>query len=302
MFSTWKQRLVLGVYIFLVLSIPIGSYLVSQQTQTKSKASEGLQTLGSSPSAIIGASGSASPRDEIRNLLLSSPTPSPSPSTTNPTSTASPSSAISFGPTLNFKLSLEGRPTNKQSGKVFVGINEGVISGKQSTYLLSFTVDLLDSGSYEGISLAGLDSGKQYTAYIKSASQIATSSAFIMSPGITALNSNKTISLLTGDLNEDNVINDADYTIAKAAYGTQTGGINWNPNVDFNLDGIVNNGDLYYILKNMLKIGVSGPWISSASAQLKTTPNTGAAKDELIPQLAPDGQHGYWIWVPKNNP
>ncbi len=290
MFSTWKQRAALGLYIFLLLSIPIGSYLVSRQTQTRSRASEETDKI---VNRIEDASPSGSARDKIRDLLLSSPSASPSPSSTP---SATPTTAVSFGPTLNFELALEGRPTNppKQSGKVFIGITKGLTLGKQSTYLLSFTVDLPDTGQYEGLSLAGLDAGTQYTAYLKPSAQIATSSAFVMSPGITALNSNKTIALLTGDLNQDNVIDKSDYNIALAAYGTRTGGINWNPAVDFNLDGVVNNYDLAYIVKNMAKVGVSGPWISSPSAQIK-----GGPEDKLIPQEAPNGQSGYWIWVSK---
>lgn len=295
MFSTWKQRIALGIYLFLVLSIPLGSYLVSQRTQVKSKAFEETDKI---VNKVSDATPSGSARDKIRDLLLSSSSsasPSPSPSVT-------PTTAISFGPTLNFKLTLEGRPTNpsKQAGKVFIGITKGLALGKQSTYLLSFTIDLPDAGEYEGLSLAGLDAGSQYTAYIKPTAQIATSSAFVMSPGITALNSNRTISLLTGDLNQDNVIDQADYNIALAAYGTHTEGINWNPTADFNLDGVVNNYDLAYIVKNIQKVGVSGPWISSRSAELKSSQSIGGADDQLIPQLAPDGQSGYWIWVPKN--
>lgn len=311
MFSTWKQRLLLGIYIFLILSIPIGSYLASQQTNTKSKASEDLTKIQKSSSDSALASKSASPRDEIRNLLLSSPSPSPISDTSNSAQpsaspSASPVSAVSFGPTLNFKLSLEGRPANKQSSKVFVGITEGVTSGKQSEYLLSFTVDLPDNGSFEGLSIAGLDTGKQYTAYLKPTAQIATSSAFIMSPSITALNGGKTITLLTGDLNEDNVIDDKDYDICKAAFGTSPNKANWNPTADFNLDNTVNNSDLSYVRNNMKKTGESGPWVSSPSASLKNPmQNVGSPASQIIidektiPQNAPDGKEGYWIWIPK---
>lgn len=299
MFSTWKQKALLGVYIFLILSIPIGSYLVSQRTQTNSKASEG----GKIQTPITGKQGtpSGSARDQIRDLLLSTPSASAKPSASS-TPSATPTTALTFGPTMNFKLNLQGRPNNKQASKVFIGISEGVTTGKQTTYQLSFTVDLPDNGVYEGLSLAGLTPGSQYTAFIKPTAQIATSSAFIMSPGITALNSNTVIYLLSGDLNEDNVINSADYNIAKAAYNTTPQTVNWNPTADLNKDNIVNNWDIAYILNNMDTPGASGPWISSPSAQL-TTPaqNVGSVKDELIPQTAPDGTKGYWIWVPKDN-
>lgn len=299
MFSTWKQRALLGVYIFLILSIPIGAYLVSQQTQTKSKASEEAKIQ----TPITGKQGtqSASARDQIRDLLLSSPSASASPSA-SPAST--PTTALTFGPTMNFKLSLEGRPAGKQSSKVFIGISEGITSGTQSTYVLSFTVDLPANGTYEGLSLAGLTPSSQYTAFIKPTAQIATSSAFVMSPGITALNSNTVISLLSGDLNEDNVINAADYNIAKSAYNTTPLTVNWNPVADLNVDNIVNNYDLAYILNNMGTEGESGPWIStptSTSGNLIQNVSTGKPTEELVPQTAPDGTQGYWIWVPKDN-
>jgi len=103
-----------------------------------------------------------------------------------------------------------------------------------------------------------------------------------MSPTETNLNSSQPLFLTTGDLNEDNTINSADYTIAKNLYGTTPASSEWNFRVDFNLDGIINNVDLAYIIKNFGKTGVSSTWLSAPATA------TGSG--------SPSG--GYWLWVP----
>ncbi|MDO8618912.1 MAG: hypothetical protein Q7R49_03100 [Candidatus Daviesbacteria bacterium] len=292
MFSTWKLKATLGIYVFLVISIPIGAYLASQQQTVKSRANEVSNKIEGSVGPTIATT---SAQQEIKNLLASgSATPSPTPS---PSATV----IVSYGPTLGFKLSLEGRPSGTQGSKVFVGITAGLNTGSQQSYLLSFTVDLPDTGEYSGISLAGLDVGSQYTAFIKPTAQIATSSAFIMTPATSTLNSGQALNFLTGDLNQDNVINTADYNIAKASYGTTPGVENWNPVADFNLDGVINNYDLAYITKNMGQTGSSGPW--------QSTPQTGGVPGNIggessasaLPNatVGPNGKPGYWLWVPQ---
>ena len=269
MFETVQQKIALGVFIFLLVSIPIGSYVLSQKQTFRSRASEGpkIATDSASPLQEASPSSELSAIDKIKPLTDSLKDPSPTPVT-----------AISFGPTLGFKLTLEGRPEDKMASKVFGGIAEckGQTSPK---YLLSVTIDLPDTGIFTNLSLAGLNSGTTYTAYIKPTLQIATSSAFIMSPTITYLNNNQVLKLLTGDLNQDNVINSADYSIEKALIGTNSTSSNWNADADFNLDGVVNTIDLAFISKNMAKTGDSGVWIST-----------------------PSGSSGYWLWVPQQLP
>lgn len=283
MFKTAKQKMLLGIYVFLVLSIPIGAYLASQEQTTKGRAAS-EQTSRKIEGALNSTNQTTSAQQEIKNLLASSsaiPSPTPTPTT-----------AVSFGPTLSFKLILEGRPADNQASKVFVGISLGTTTGAQQAYLLSFTLDLPSSGEYAGLSLAGLEANKQYTAFIKSTAQIATSSAFIMSPSTTNLNAGQPLTLLTGDLNEDNVINVADYNIAKSAYGSKPGGEKWNEAADFNKDLLVNNSDLAYITKNMDKSGSSGVWVSPVPLT-GGPPNVGGAT------TGPDGTKGYWLWVPQ---
>ena len=292
MFKTLKQKIALGVYIFLVLSIPIGSYLVSQQQTIKSRASEEISRK--IEGSLNPAKTTTSAQQEIRNLLASSSaTSSPTPP---------PTAAVTFGPTLDFKLVLEGRPTDNQASKVFIGITSGQTTGAQQAYLLSFTVDLPPIGAYSGLSLAGLNVGSQYTAFIKPTAQIATSSAFIMSPAATKLNAGSPINLLTGDLNEDNVINVADYNLAKAAYGSTPASSNWNEVADFNKDGVINNYDLAYITKNMGQTGKSGPWQSTPAKTGGVPGNIGGESSPSAlpdPTTGPNGSPGYWLWVPK---
>lgn len=274
MFSTFKQRLLLGLYIFLVLSIPAGSYLASQSQTTKSSASESKPkepTVKVTPKPISSAA----------NRLLDTDQPKSSPTST-PQPTASTTIATSFGPTLSLKANLEGRPKDNQTTRLFVGIAEGSLTINPK-FLLTFTVDLPKSGEYSGLSLAGLTVGNKFTALLKGSAQIATSSAFILSPTVSNLNDNQTLNMLSGDLNEDNAINSSDYAIVKALLGSTAKSANWKEDADFNQDGIINSFDLAIVTKNLGKVGASGAWVSP-------TPKT------ATPSGQPSG--GYWLWVP----
>lgn len=281
MFSTIKAKIILGVYVFLILSIPVGAYIASEsqtiRSQAKSEKSDQPVTK--------------EPVNNETEEITEEPTPEPSPAV-----------SVSFGPTLTLQLILEGRPQSDQSARIFIGLAEGnpILNPK---YLLSFTVDLPATGIFSGLSLAGLNPGDRYTAYIKGPAQIATSSAFIMSPSETKLNSGQPITLTTGDLNEDNAINSADYSIAKAVLGTNLNSTNWNGNIDFNKDGVINGFDLGIITRNLGKTGDSGLWVSkpppnatSSGTLVPLTPTTGT------PSGSPGGNQGYWLWVPGDIP
>lgn len=286
MFSTFKTRILLGVYIFLILSIPVGAYLASEAQTFKSSASEGKKSLvkntplpSSSPLTTTGAKELLSISE---SNLLADPNATETPSSSESTS---PTLATSFGPTLSLKIRIDGRPTDNQSTKLFVGIMEGNLSSNPK-FLLSFSVNVPKDGSYTNLSLAGLNSGSRYTALLKGSTQIATSSAFVMAPANTNLNSGEAINMLTGDLNEDNVINDADYAILQKALGT------FNEYVDFNKDGIINLFDLAIITKNLGQIGATGAWTSPL-------PKTASPSGSLAGQTSPAGIGGYWIWISK---
>lgn len=292
MFSTLKTRLLLGAYIFIVLSIPVGAYLVSQNQTIKSSAKE---QKSSKPAVKSTPKPSTSPAKELlddslssvsqEGSLLSSPSPSPSPTI-----------ATSYGPTLAFKAILEGSPENNQATRMFVGILEGSLTTNPK-FLLSFTVDLPASGEYSNISLAGLNPGTRYSALLKSTSQIATSSAFIMAPAVSNLNSGNPLNLISGDLNDDNIVNSADYSIAQKALGSTPNSSNWNAIADLNKDSSVNIFDLAIISKNIGQIGASGAWVSPIPKNATSSGNltTPIGSPENSP---PSGGTGYWIWVP----
>lgn len=268
MFSSVKSKILLGIYIFFILSIPVGTYFIQQRqfASVSAKAQAPNRTITHLPDNQTSATSLSS-----QTAPKNSPTPTPSSDTTLPSS---------YGPTLKLVLSLEGRPPGKQASKVFVGIADGPVSQKPK-YLLTFSINLPDSGVFDGLSLAGLTSGNQYTAYIKGPAQIVAASTFTMSPSQTNLNSGQPILLLTGDLNEDNTINSSDYSIALSAYGANSSSRNWNALADFNLDGVINTYDLAIIRKNMTKIGDSGLWTSPPPATKSGSPSG-----------------GYWFWMP----
>lgn len=277
MFSTWKKKALLGLYVFLILSIPVGAYLAtqrqSQNPQVSAKQEKGPVTKLQE-----------STKSATKSLLGTEPSEAPQPSTTQ---------ASSFGPTMNLKLLLEGRPLNKMAGKIFIGIADAVASSPLK-YLLSFNIDLSNNGEFQGLSLAGLIAGTSYQAVLKGPAQIATSSAFVMAATVTNLNNGQPIKLVTGDLNEDNVINAADFSIARNAYGATSTSSNWNENIDFNKDGVINSVDLSIVIKNMAKTGESGIWISTPatkSVSLKDQPPIGSASGGFL-------NSGYWLWVP----
>lgn len=275
----------LGVYIFVILSIPVGTYLVSQYQTTQSHAQEQKstkKTVKVTPKPTI--SPARELLDSSKKALDSSPATSPSSSEVT----------TSFGPTLSLKVTLEGRPESNQATKLFIGIADGTLTTNPK-FLLSFTVDLPTSGEFNSLSLAGLNSGSTYTAILKGSAQIATASAFTMSPNITNLNSGEVVNLLSGDLNEDNVINSTDYSIAQKAMGGRVSSSNWNENADLNKDEVINAFDLAIITKNIGQVGATGAWTSpvpktaTAAAGL-STPAVGSPAEE---------SGGYWLWIPK---
>lgn len=293
MFSSFKQKLLLGVYVFILLSIPVGAYL-AQEYQTflgsakEKKDAKPLPKITPKPTAKSVTSPAkqllSSSEQAVDLYNLTSPSPS---------SSTSPTIATSFGPTLTFKAILGGRPANNQATRMFVGIVEGNLTANPK-FLLSFTVDLPQSGEYSNLSLAGLSPGSRYTALLKGSAQIATSSGFTMSPATTNLNDGQPVNLLSGDFNDDNTINNVDYSLAQRATGSTSSSANWNENIDLNKDGIINAFDLGIIAKNMGQTGASGTWTSPTP--LKTATPSGSLTS---PPVGSPGGEGYWIWIPK---
>lgn len=292
MFLTFTQKLLLGVYVFILLTIPVGTYLVSQyRTTVQSHAQEQKSTkkvVTVTPKPTISPA-----KQPAKQLLDSSKMISDSslPTTSSPSpSPSSPTIATSFGPTLSLKATLEGRPSGNQAIRLFVGIAEGTLTANPK-FLLSFSIDLPVSGEYSNLSLAGLNPGSQYTALLKGSAQIAAASSFTMSPTVTNLNNSLPVNLLSGDLNDDNVINSADYSIVRKAISTTSASGNWNENADLNKDGIINAFDLSIVIKNIGQIGASGAWTSPIPIA------TPSASLDTLSVGSPAG--GYWLWIPK---
>lgn len=280
-----KQIIILAGVGIILFSIPLGIYLGSKTQIFKSRASELKpqsqigQKIASKSATTVKPVPNSSPLSQIQQLLgseasraTSSAANSFSSKTTVTTPTPTPASLnISFGPTLTVRVKIQGRPANNQSGKVFIGIGSGQPAANPK-YLLNFTVDFPSSGVFTELSLAGLNPGSTYTAYVKGSGQLTKTATFVMSPTVSILNNDQPLELLSGDLNDDNVINSADYAIAKALYGTTTGDTKWDQRADFNLDNIINTLDLAIITTNLGKTGDSGVWqstpIASGSAQV----------------------------------
>lgn len=308
LFPTIKEKMAITVIASLIILVPATSFVISKRQNigdTRSKASYD-EPITQNATTSAREVPKTSPLKDLKDISNNG-------TSSTPNILEQDSAQVSFGPTLSFRSILEGRPQTKQAAKMFVGIAQGQPT-INPTFLLTFYVNTPDSGDYSGISLAGLNVGDSYTAYLKGPAQIATASAFVVKPTVSDLS---TITLLSGDLNEDNIINSSDYSIAKAAYGTRPQSQNWNPNIDLNLDGIVNNFDLAFIVNNFGKTGASGNWYSSppkiatVSGGLKS--NTGQARDILPAPLRFDksnstssgsivipGDSGYWMFIPKD--
>ena len=284
----FKEKVFLGVILVLIIGIPSGSFLLSQRFKAQDKPD-----INPNATPVTQAK-------EVPKTLSKKTTEA-----TKSASASSDSGSIALvGPSLAFKLNIEGRPKDKMASKVFVGIAQGSPDlSTQPEYLLSFNVDVPESGSFSGISLAGLNSLETYTAILKGSTQIATSSAFTVKPTTSDIG---TVNLLTGDVNDDNVINASDFSIVKNAIGQTPSSQNWNPALDFNKDNLINNFDLSHITKNYGKVGTTGAWysktvpVATGSAGLKQSTNLGGPNIEPIKEFMKiPGEGGSWLWVPE---
>lgn len=260
MFKTSAQRLLLISFVLLITLIPGISYLLSIR----------LKPLSTLPQKLLTHQSSPTPKIEPINKESSK------------AALAETNSALSFGPTLTAKINVEGRTKYKQALKAFLGIASPPIK-ENPKYLLTFTVNFSQDGTLTGVSLAGLEIGQSYVAYIKGPSQIATASAFLLNPTETLLNNNQPLNLISGDLNEDNTINSVDYSLLKDLLGLTKSNPSFNERADFNLDGVINTFDLNILTKNLGKTGASGVWVSPVPiASSSGTPAVG----------------GVWLWMP----
>lgn len=304
-FATRFEKIFVISVLVLVISIPTFAFLVAKRYSVKNQINTVTDNIADIPAT--------NPLDDIKNNGIFGINSGENNNTANPTAQAF------YGPILNFKLILQGRPQNNQTSQVFVGL----ASGQPQTnpqFLLSYLVDIPANGVYTNLSLSGLTQGQTYTAYIKGPAQIATASAFIVNPTINDIG---TQNLISGDLNEDNIINDLDYDLMRASYGAVPTSSNWNANYDLNKDNIINYLDMGFVVQNINMVGASGPWYSRIGLIPSPPPNStnqptgiGSTFGDLLKQASNSAQasssaqitikemteqdkpKGYWMWVP----
>jgi hypothetical protein len=296
---TTHEKIILATIAVLIVIIPITSFVVAYrfraQTNSKAFSDEGLSGFNEPVTAESTASALESLKGNLADNNESDYGVDPSQISSSPT----PNAQLILGPSLNFQVKIEGRTVDQTSKQFFVGIAEGENPDKPR-YLLSFKVDIPSSGKFTNLSLSGLSSGTTYTAYLKGRGQIATSSAFTLGPTETNLDP---INLLSGDLNEDNMVNNTDLTAALSTLNATPSSPNWNENMDFNKDNKINNLDLAYIYKNMNKTGAGGAWFSkvggspqnSATSAASTSPSPAG---NPVSDPPPNSSKGYWMWMP----
>ncbi len=328
--QTRRDKIIAASFIALIVLIPTSSALIAQRlkagnpsvnydrTVTNENPKEVPKTVPGQNTTTADIPNSTAEENAVNQLIANENT-----------------AQISFGPSLNFQLVLQGRPKANQADKVFLGIAQGAPQ-LNPQYILSFMVDLAADGIYKNLGVAGLDTGTQYTAYFKGSSQIATASSFTLKP---AFNDLGVSNLLSGYLNEDNIVNSADYSICANAMGMTVTSPNWNGNIDINKDGVINVFDLGFIVNNFNQVGASGVWQSTPaistpsgtpnggnsslgsigvdinSIMLKTPPPAGGTRPTPAPNyqlptassslnttepLIVPSESGQWIFVPKN--
>lgn len=294
-----KEKIILIVFAVLLILTPVTVYVASLATNLRSSASTGPQTGQYVPVSSPREVPKDDPFAELKKAINATPsaTPIDTAGLVDVTPTSTESATLLLGQTLGFKIKVEGRPDGSQAAKVFVGIGAGE-PVNNPTYLLSFLVNVANSGVYTGLPLNGLDLQQRYTAYIKGPAQLATASAFTVTPTPMDLGF---LNLITGDVNEDNVIDANDYNIVKSNLGLTSSSQNWNSNLDFNLDGRINTLDLSIVQRNLGKTGMSGPWYSSLQQATKSATVSGGPDSsnpiESQPP-SPQGKNGYWLWMP----
>lgn len=277
--SKAERSFLIGI-IFLILLIPAGSFILSKRLAFNTSEDKSFDRT------ITKKTPSPSTDSSLNDLRKSLGIDSAK-------SEKSPNSDASIGLSIQFKIAIEGRPDTDEHTKLFVGIAPGGITNTPQ-YLLVPTIDVPASGEVS-VSAAGLTPNQTYTAYIKGQAQLVKAITFTLTPNGAILNNNDPIPLLSGDLNEDNVIDQSDYDIAKAVWGLTPSSPKWKAIADLNLDNIINNLDLSIIQGNLGKVGDSGKWYSKSSGPASSSASLTPSSNNI----GGSGQgKGLWIWVP----
>jgi hypothetical protein len=288
-----RNKLIIAFFTFVLLLIPLSSYLMLQKAQYEHLISTGLLP-NQSPVAVAAAPVTSS-HNVMQQPMAAIPTPTPG--FILPTEGAVLGEASEATPSSTLKMSakMSDRAENNQSAKIFVGISEGEVQANPK-YVLSFLAQSDSLGNFNGVSLNGLNIKSSYTAYIKGVSQLATTKQFLMNSGVNDLGN---LTLIDGDVNNDNAIDQKDLQLVKQNLGKTTSSASFDPNADVNNDGTINGLDLSIVTQNLGKtssIPIKIPDqtnLASPSASLSIPPDQGG------PESTPPADGGYWLWIPK---
>lgn len=287
-----QNRLILAAITAIFLLIPLTSYLMLQ----RAKFEHLIDVQFPEPSqqaSEISMPKTTSSLQEIKTNIASIPSPTPGFIMDGEPAILG-AEASSSG--LKLRVKMNDRILNNQSSQLFVGIGQGeaMVNPK---YVLSFLVNLDQNGQYSGISLTGLEPNSIYTAYIKGISQLATTREFSFQTGLADLG---LITLISGDVNNDNQIDQSDVLLVKKNMGKNSHSLNFDSSLDVNNDGIINSLDLSIIMQNLGKSGEAGVIFPSQlneatkSAELQNPDVTGSPESSSSAQ-----KNGYWLWIPK---
>lgn len=271
------------LFLMLLLIIPSGVFLLSERYKVQKGLNFGLN-LNKPITNIPKEVPNLSPIDELKNALKNLTSDQQTP-------------PAPLGPSMDLKISLEGRPLNNFSTKLFLGLAQGEEAIRNPEYLLILQIDIPKSGEYKNISLAGLSPGTSYVVYLKGLNTIDQAVKFNLGTNIVKLNNLEAIRLTAGDLNEDNIINNDDVKIVQKFLGATSKLETYSQNADFNLDGVINNFDLKIVSDNLNKAGDSGPWFSKIKPSTGTTlpeSSSSGLENEMIKEV----EGGYWLFVP----
>jgi hypothetical protein len=149
--------------------------------------------------------------------------------------TADTTTTVVAGVAVSGVVDLEGWEGSPQT----VSLSFAPASG--AAYTESATLD--SNGSF---SLTDVTPG-QYTVHIKAPMWLQKDVAIDTSKGAPA---NVNVTLLSGDVNGDNMVNINDFEELVTAYGSSSSSSNWDPNADLNGDGVVDINDFVLLAVN----------------------------------------------------
>ena len=140
---TKQQLITFSLFALLIISLPVTLYLTRLFFKAPLPQSQISRKVPVNPPSESFAQG---PESSLEKQIKQSLSPTP---TEEPTPDETANASVSFGPTLNFKVTIEGRRKGSFATQAFVGIASGSVN-KRPKYLLSFTINIPKSGVFNG--------------------------------------------------------------------------------------------------------------------------------------------------------